>query len=138
MNISVFFITASGAVIFTLGLLHLVFTFYGPRFDPRDPSLKLHMQGVSPVISSQTTMWRAWISFNATHSIGAMLYGLVYGYLALRQTEVLFKSWFLLAVGLALLASYVALGKRYWFSIPFRGSIVATVLYLLGLVTWFA
>jgi hypothetical protein len=56
----------------------------------------------------------------------------VYGYLAIAQAPLLFGSPFLLGVGLALLASYLALGRLYWFSVPFRGILAALVLYLAG------
>ncbi len=36
--------------------------------------------------------------------------------------------------GLLLLVGYVILGKLYWFSIPFRGSLLAALLYVTGLV----
>jgi hypothetical protein len=46
----------------------------------------------------------------------------------------LFQSRFLLLLGLLLLAGYVFLGKRYWFSVPFRGIVLASALYGVGLV----
>jgi hypothetical protein len=130
-------IAASAAVIFGLGVMHLVFTFHGPKFDPRDAELKASMMAVSPVISRQTTMWRAWIGFNYSHSYGAILFGVVWCYLALAHPAFLFESVFLLALGLIVLLAYVVVGKIYWFSIPFRGIVLATVLYGLGLVAYF-
>lgn len=127
-------IAASAAIIFLLGLVHLVYTFHGSKLDPRDPELKALLMTVSPVISRETTMWRAWIGFNASHSYGAILFGAVYGYLAVLHSAFLFQSWFLLAAGLLLLVGYAVLGKLYWFSIPFRGIVLAAVLYCLGLV----
>lgn len=79
-------------------------------------------------------MWKAWIGFNASHSYGALLFGAVYGYLALVHSAFLFQSWYLLSLGLLLLVGYAFLGKRYWFRIPFRGILVATVLYVCALV----
>ena len=127
-------IAASAAIIFLLGLVHLIYTFHGSKLDPRDAELKAKLMTVSPVISRETTMWRAWIGFNASHSYGAILFGAVYGYLAILHSAFLFQSWFLLAVGLLLLVGYAVLGKLYWFSIPFRGIVLAAVLYCLGLV----
>lgn len=128
------FISASSAVILLLGLMHLFFTFHGPKFVPRDPALHARMQEISPVISRQTTMWKAWVGFNASHSLGAILFGAVYGYLSVLHAGFLFQSTFLLVLGLLLLLCYLALSKRYWFSIPFRGILLATVLYALALV----
>lgn len=127
-------IAASAAVILLLGLAHLLYTFHGTKLHPRDPQLTAALKEASPVLTRQTTMWRAWVGFNASHSFGAILFGAVYGYLALLHGPFLFQSRFLLGLGLLLLAGYVFLGKFYWFSIPFRGIVLATLLYIGGLV----
>ena len=124
----------SALTILLLGSLHLLYTFRGKKLFPRDTHLERQMDLVSPVLTSRTTMWRAWIGFNASHSFGAMFFGLVYGYLALRLPDVLFHSHFLLLVGLALLLGYAWLGKVYWFWIPFTGSVLSTGLYVAALV----
>jgi hypothetical protein len=126
--------TASAAIIFLLGALHLTYTFHGPKLTPRDPALIEAMDSVSPVITSETTMWRTWIGFNASHSLGALLFGLVYGYLALVRDDVLFDSPFLLGVGFATLVAYLTLGKRYWFSVPFTGIAVSLACYVASVV----
>jgi hypothetical protein len=128
------FIAASAAVIFLLGVVHLWYTFRGHNLHPRDPELISRMMTVSPVITSETTMWRAWIGFNATHSFGLILFGALFGYLAMRHSAFLFQSWFLLALGFALLLSYAAVAKVYFFTAPFRGVVLAMVLYSLGIV----
>ena len=81
-------------------------------------------------------MWRAWVGFNASHSYGAILFGAVWAYLALAHPAFLFQSVFLLALGLVVLLGYVVLARVYWFSIPFRGILLATVLYGLGLIVY--
>ena len=83
-------------------------------------------------------MWRAGIGFNASHSFGTMLFGLVYGYLSVLHSGFLFTSWFLLGLGLLTLLAYLLLAKLYWFSVPFRGVALATLLYALGLTAHFA
>lgn len=81
---------------------------------------------------------RASRTLNASHSCGAILFGSVYGYLALTSSEVLFESRFLCALGLLFLGGYVVLGKRYWFSVPLGGIVIATVCYIAGLVVAWA
>jgi hypothetical protein len=122
-------VAASGAMMLSLGSLHLVYTFFGPKLRPRDPALEGRMKVVHPGITRQTTMWKAWVGFNASHSLGCMLFGLLYGYLALAQPAVLFGSTFLGMVGGAFLLGFVALGKAYWFSTSFRGLVLAFILY---------
>ncbi len=133
-TLSSWLIATSATIILVLGLLHLIFTFRGNKLLPRDRALLARMQQVSPVISRKTSMWKAWIGFNASHSSGAILFGAVYGYLALQQGELLWRSTFLLALGLIQLLGYLFLARRYWFSVPRTAILLGTLLYALGLV----
>jgi hypothetical protein len=123
----------SAAIVLMLGTLHLVYTFSGRMLTPRDPALQISMQQTSPVISKQTTMWRAWIGFNASHSMGAILFGLIYGFLALVHSELLFGSPFLLLVGLAMLGGLLALARLYWFRIPLAWISISLACYVVSI-----
>lgn len=123
-------VTASAAIVGALGCAHLLLTYFGPRLLPRDRQLIAAMDRVSPVLTRQTTIWRCWIGFNVSHSLGAILFGLVYGYLALELPAVLFGSRFLLAVGGATLAAYVLLAIRYWFVTPLVGTALALACFV--------
>jgi hypothetical protein len=120
----------SASIIFTLGVVHLVYTFWGPNLTPREPALQISMSQISPVISKETTMWRCWVGFNASHSMGLILFGLVFGYLALAHDQLLFQSLFLLVVGLGMLGGVVVLAKVYWFSAPFTGVSISLACYV--------
>lgn len=122
----------SALVIAALGLAHLAYTFRGPKLAPRDPALLEAMKSDSPGISAETTMWKAWVGFNASHSMAAILFGLVYGYLALAQPALLFDSVFLPIIGFAMLAGLLALARSYWFSIPVRGISFSLSCYVAG------
>lgn len=130
---SVFF-SASATVVLLLGSLHLLFTYRGEKLHPRDATLAKRMQEVSPIISRQTTIWRAGVGFHASHSLGAILFGVLYLYLALEASHFLFGSRFLLGLGFVYLVAMVVLAKLYWFSIPFRGIALATSLYVAGII----
>jgi hypothetical protein len=127
-------VAASAAVVFLLGALHFFYTFTGNKLHPRDAELRTRLEQVSPVISRQTTMWKVWVGCNASHSCGLLLFGAVYGYLALLHGRFLFQSWFLLVLGLLFLVGFAVLGKRYWFRVPFRAILVATAFYVGALV----
>ena len=120
----------SAAIILALGTLHLLYTFRGPKLTPRDPALRESMMRDSPVLTRDTTMWKAWVGFNASHSMGAILFGLVYGYLALFEPQLLFSSRFLLLVGFLMLGGLAVLGRLYWFRIPFTGISIALACYV--------
>lgn len=121
---------ASAGVVLLLGLVHLLYTFHGPKLLPRDPGLIESMKAVPLVITKETTVWKAWLGFNASHSMAAILFGLIYGYLALAQPGVLYSSVYLQLVGLLMLAGLLVLARLYWFSVPFVGIAVALVCYV--------
>jgi hypothetical protein len=127
----------SAGIVFSLGVLHLVYTFWGPKLTPRDPALRARMTEVSPVISKETSMWRVWVGFNASHSMGLILFGLVFGYLAIARPSTLFQSGFLLAVGMAMLLGYLILAKLYWFRVPLACIAIALASYAASIgVAW--
>ena len=126
----------SAGLIFILGAVHLLYTFRGRRLFPRDAELQASMNSVSPKISDQTTMWRAWVGFNASHSMGAILFGLIYGYLAVFEVDLLFGSIYLLTIGIAMLGGLVLLAQRYWFAAPLAGISVSLVCFVTGVVVW--
>ncbi len=125
---------ASAAIVGLLGLAHLIFTFRGPKLLPREASLKDAMDAIAPVITRQTTIWRAWIGFNASHAMGLLFFGLAYGYLALAHGGFLFQSTFLQLIGLTLLTGYVVLAKLYWFIAPLAGASLSWVLFVLSII----
>jgi hypothetical protein len=120
----------SAGVSFTLGVFHLIYTFWGPNLTPRDPALQIAMSQISPVITKETTIWRCWVGVNASHSMGLILFGLVFGFLALAHGELLFRSPFLLVVGLAVLGGLVVLCKFYFFSAPLTGISISLACYV--------
>jgi len=120
----------SASIAFTLGVVHLVYTFWGPMLTPRDPALQLSMSQIAPVITKETTMWWCWVGFNASHSMGLILFGLLFGFLALAHGQLLFQSPFLLVVGLAMLGGLVVLCKVYFFSVPLIGISISLACYV--------
>jgi multisubunit Na+/H+ antiporter MnhE subunit len=88
------------------------------------------MSQISPFIAKETTIWRCWVGFSASHSMGLILFGLVFGFLALAHGQLLFQSPFLLVVGLAMLIGFVVLCKVYFFSVPLTGISIALACYV--------
>jgi len=125
-----------GATIFgLLGTIHLIYIFFTNKFDPYDLSVKDAMQGTSPVLAKDTTVWKAWIGFNASHSLGAMLIAAFYIPLALWDFAVIENSlwftWLPVITGL----SYLFLAKKYWFKIPFTGILISSACFIAAAVT---
>lgn len=113
-----------------LGSIHLVYTFFTEKFSPYDASVAVAMESTSPRLTKETTMWRAWVGFNASHSLGAMLLAAIYIPLAVYHFELIQNSlWFsLLPVVVGI--SYLILAKKYWFKIPFTGVLISLVCFI--------
>lgn len=132
--ISRIFIFASAAIFLYLGCVHLAYTFFTHKFSPREAQLEIAMKQVAPRISSETTMWKASMGFHVSHSMGAILFGLVYGYLAVCRWEVLHRSYFLVVIGLLMLVGYVVVARIFWFTAPLIAASAAAILYGIAFV----
>jgi hypothetical protein len=120
-----------GASIFgILGTVHLLYTFFTNKFEAHDSSVTEAMKGTSPILTKETSVWKAWVGFNASHSLGAMLVAAVYIPLTTTYFNIIQQSvWFsLLPVIVGL--SYLVLAKKYWFRIPFIGVLISTVCFV--------
>jgi hypothetical protein len=123
----------SASILLTLGILHLTYTFWGTSLAPRDPALQVSMSRISPVLTKETTLWRCWMGFNASHSMGLILFGLIYGYLALAHDQVLFRSPFLLLVGLVMLACLIVVCRLYFFRAPLISVSISFLFYVVSI-----
>ena len=124
----------SAGIVLVLGVIHLAYTFSGSSLLPRDAALQAAMSQAHLTITNETTVARAWVGFNFSHSMGLILFALIFGYLALYHAKLLFDSAYLLAVGFAMLAGFLVLAKLYWFSIPFAGIAIALLCYVASVV----
>jgi hypothetical protein len=120
-----------GSLIFgLLGTMHLIYTFFSNKFDPRNIEVKLALENTYPIISNETSMWRSLVGFHVSHSVGAILVALFFIPLSVFYNEVLQNSlWFSLlptAIGFC----YLILAKKYWFKRPLIGISLATFFFL--------
>jgi hypothetical protein len=115
-----------GASVFgLLGLIHIAYTFFTNKFDPRDAATMEAMKATSPVLTRRTTMWDAWIGFNASHSLGAIFFAAVYLMLGGRHMSTLEQSPVLVWLPVVAAGAYLGLAKRYWFRSPLIGVALA-------------
>ena len=117
-------------VIFMLGSIHLFYTFFTNKFNLRNESLMSEMKKSNFILTKETTIWKAWIGFNASHASGALFIGIVNFYLASRHFQLLITDGFLPLFSIATIAFYAWLAKRFWFRIPFLGISIALVCYI--------
>src|SRR5262250_2744135 len=118
-----------GAVFSVLGSLHTIYTLLDlrnpRRLVPVDPSVAHAMASSALRLSGgRTDMWRAWIGFNFSHSLGVMLVGALGLWAGFRIK--------MLPVGIIIPAltligcAYEVLALLYWFRFPAIGVAVGT------------
>jgi hypothetical protein len=114
-----------------LGLLHAVYTLADTRrprrLVPDDPAVIESMRSSTLRLSrGGTTMWRAWLGFNFSHSLGLLLFGFCCITLGLSlKAFALPKAILLLPAAVG--GIYLLLAIRYWFRIPVAGVAFGTL-----------
>jgi hypothetical protein len=124
----------AGAIPFLfLGFAHALATPLTPaeskRLSPRDPALRERMSKETVVLTRRTNMWLAWVGFNLSHSLGAILFGAVV--LLIGRSPASFQAQASFFVPLAVMVSglYLVLGLFYWFRTPIIGIALSAVCY---------
>jgi len=117
-----------GTVFVALGGLHAIYTLLDLR-DPRrlvpvDPSVARAMANSALRLSSGgTDMWRAWIGFNFSHSLGVLLFGALAVWAGFRiKTLPVGIMPALILIGCV----YLVLALLYWFRSPAIGIAIGT------------
>jgi hypothetical protein len=64
--ISGILIATCAAIILFFGSVHLAYKFFTDQLTPVEGQTETAMKHGVPRISSGTTMWKAWVGFNAT------------------------------------------------------------------------
>ena len=132
---SVWFIVG-GSLFAILGLVHAIYTLADisrpRRLVPDDPAVIAVMSSSGLRLArGGTTMWRAWVGFNFSHSLGITVFGvgcIVVG-LYLQSLE-LPKAALLVPVAIGVI--YVLLAIRYWFRAPAIGVAAGTLCLVIG------
>ena len=120
-----FLIIMGSILIGILGLVHFIYVIATNKFDAYDADVTVAMQNTSPVLTKHTTVWKAWLGFNYSHSFGVLWVPLFYIPLALNHMSLLQQSLWLTGLLPIMALVYTVLSKRYWFAIPFVGSLIA-------------
>ena len=120
-----------------LGLAHAVATPQTPAdakgLSPRDPAVRDAMAHDSVLLTRRTTLWLAWVGFNLSHSLGAILFGAVVVLIGRSSASFEAQATVFLPLAVLVSASYLVLGVRYWFRTPIIGISLASVCFV---VSW--
>jgi ketosteroid isomerase-like protein len=129
------FIVFGAALCSFLGTIHIIYTFFTNKLEPRDAATTAAMKATSPVLTRHTNLWNGWIGFNAGFGLGLLLFGATYLLLAsghmLLLRESLALTWLPVAGG----AAELAIAGRYFFRRPFIGVAIATACFLVAAFT---
>ena len=124
----------AGALPFiVLGTIHLLYTFFSNKLSARDAAPNEAMKNSHPVITRQTTMARACTGFNASHSSGAIYIGIINTLLAVEFPTVL-QLPVVMLLNVSTVLFYLWLSKKYWFSTPFKGMMIAVLCFITATV----
>ena len=114
------FLILGGAVFGILGTMHAVYTFLDlrnpQRLVPVDPSVARAMANSALRLSGgRTDMWRAWVGFNFSHSLGLLIVAALAFWAGSRTNT--------LPVGIVpsltvIGCVYLVLALLYWFRAP--------------------
>jgi len=127
-------ILIGSSIFIILGFIHLIYTFFTDKFLTRDNETNAKMNVTSPILTEETTVWKAWIGFNASHSTGAIFIGLINVILVVQHFEVYQNSFSVLLLNICTGMFYLFLAKKYWFKIPLVGILVATSCFIIAML----
>jgi hypothetical protein len=125
---------AAGAMYVVLGVAHGLLTMRTVRrptvlgaFSPTSDGAEALMRRSAVGISPSANLWKAWIGFNFSHSLGVVVFGALA--IGAAQAPVAFDGR-LLPRGLVIAAAlaYVVMAKLFWFRDPLIGTAVAAAL----------
>jgi hypothetical protein len=140
MSLSQIWLLAGGSIFAVIGTLHALYTLLDMkrprRLVPDDPAVMQAMASTGVRMTrGQTTMWRAWVGFNFTHSIGLVMFGaacIMVGVLL----AVLSPPRAALFIPVAIACLYELLAVRYFFRIPAIACAVAIFCFVAAWLTY--
>jgi hypothetical protein len=115
-----------------LGALHAIYTFQDlrkpRRLVPADPSVAQAMaNSVLRLSRGGTDMWRAWIGFNFSHSLGVLLTAALAVWTGFEINTLPIGIFMPVLVSIGCV--YLVIALRYWFRGPVIGVGVATACF---------
>ncbi len=128
MTAKILWIAGSSIYIILAGL-HLLYTFFTDKFLAKDRTTVEAMKNTHPILTNGTTMWKAWIGFNGSHSSGGIFLGTINLLLALFYFPFLSGATPLIILTVITSLFYLFLAIKYWFKVPLTGIALATACY---------
>lgn len=131
-----FLIIIAASVFTLLGAGHGILTLRDlkhPRtFTPQDPALRLAMQQSSLVFHPTINLWKAWMGFNLTHSLGLVLFGGAFLHVGIYEPNAFGSSLLLQAIAILVSATYLVLSLRFFFFKPVIGTSIGLACFVIA------
>ncbi|MEM8707699.1 MAG: hypothetical protein AAGE98_14645 [Actinomycetota bacterium] len=135
------FIVIGAGIFAFLGVMHGLATLTSTpergAMTPTDPHIQQAMQtpggiGLAPDLA--TPLWRPWLGFNLSHSIGALVLAGVIAIPALRDVAAAVDDPVWVGTSLGVPAVLLVVSVRFWFAKPTQAIALATALIWLGVL----
>ena len=104
--------------------------------SPVDPRLAESMARTRVLLTGRTDMWRAWVGFNLSHSLGAVLFGAVVLLVARTPGAFAADAAVFAPLAVAVSLAYLVLATRYWFRTPIAGCALSVALFSAAWALW--
>ena len=133
---------AGGLPFILLGLLHALYTPLRPDqqkgLSPRDAALREAMARETLFLTRRTTVWLAWVGFNFSHSLGAVVFGSMV--VLIGGNENMFHAQAAKFLPFAVLVGgiYLLLAFKYWFRTPMIGIALGEACFVASCVLFVA
>jgi hypothetical protein len=125
---------AGSSIYIILATLHLLYTFFTDKFLAKDKATVEAMKQTHPRLTNKTTMWKAWIGFNGSHSSGGIFLGAINLILAAFYFPFLSGAPSLIMLTVITSLFYLFLAIKYWFKVPLTGIAIATLCYIIAAI----
>ncbi len=123
-----------GGIFLVLGSLHGVLTLRDlshPRaFTPTDSAVREAMQGARLALNPRANLWKAWLGFNLSHSLGVALFGGVVLVIAVFHIGFFTDNPIVQVAFVVIAAAYLVLSMFFWFWGPAVGSALSLLCFL--------
>jgi hypothetical protein len=127
---------AGAGIFLLLGTVHGVYTLQDlgnpTHFTPRDAGLRAAMQQSSIALHPDINLWRAWLGFNLTHSLGLLMFGGAFLYLGVLHPALFPRSALLQLCSIAISAAYLIISLKFFFQTPAIGAGIAMICFVLA------
>ena len=98
--------------------------------SPSDKGLAEQMARATLRLTRRTDLWRAWVGFNLSHSLGAVAFGLLVVIAGRTRASFATEGPVFAPIALAISSTYLVLAVRYWFRTPIVGCALSATLFL--------